>query len=440
MAALKTARQFRIFIILGLMLSLLFACSPSASTNHEVEIEFWTMQLQPKYTKYIEGVINNFEIENPKVKINWVDVPWVEMQNKILSAVSANKAPDVVNLNPNFAVQLAAHGAWLSLNDLVSDEVESNYLPNIWKATTYEGKSFSLPWYLTSRITVFNNELFKKAGVTNPPRTYIDLLEVAKKIKKKTGKYAFFMTTVPDDSGELLESLVQMGVKLVDDTGKAAFNSPKGKAAFEYWTHLYQQELIPPEVITEGHRHAIELYKDGEIAILSSSPLFLDSISAEAPNIDKASVPAQQITGESEKINVAVMNLFIPHNTKNPDEAFKFAQYVTNPENQLNFAREANVLPSIKDSLANPYFHEDSVNITLVENSRAISVKQIEKAEVLIPMIEDVKKLQEIIYIHLREAMLGQKSVSKAISDAEEKWNKEVNSSVVAQYGPKNQP
>jgi len=48
----------------------------------------------------------------------------------------------------------------------------------------------------------------------------------------------------------------------VDAQGKAAFNTPEGKAAFQYWVDL--KWALPREVMTQGHRHAIELYQSAE--------------------------------------------------------------------------------------------------------------------------------------------------------------------------------
>ncbi|MGB7413483.1 MAG: sugar ABC transporter substrate-binding protein [Thermosynechococcaceae cyanobacterium] len=426
----KFWKRFTLFALVGLLVSLLISCvpGPSASDNKDgnAEVEFWTMQLQPEYNDYFNGIIKTFETENPGVKVKWVDVPWAAMQSKILSAVSANKAPDVVNLNPDFAAQLASRDAWLNLNDKVSEEVRSQYLPNIWKATTLGDKSFGFPWYLTSRIAIYNEDLLKKAGVEKPPTTYAELAQVAKQVKEKTGKYAFFVTADPKDSGELLESFVQMGVQLIDDQGKAAFNTPEGKAAFQYWTDLYKQKLLPPEVITEGHRQAVQLYQSGQVAILTSSPQFLKSIETNAPDIAKASVPAPQISGASRETNVAVMSLLVPQGTDQPEEAVKFAEFVTNPDNQLAFAKAANVLPSTQASLSDPYFSKAPADASSLDKARIISASQMQKAEVLIPMVENVKKLQEIVYTNLQEAMLNKKSVDQAVADAETAWNKEV--------------
>jgi putative chitobiose transport system substrate-binding protein len=228
---------------------------------------------------------------------------------------------------------------------------------------------------------------------------------------------------VPQDSGEVLESFVQMGVTLVNAEGKAAFNTPQGKAAFQYWVDLYQKGLLPKESLTQGHRHAIDLYQSGETAFLASGPEFLKTISNNAPEIAKASAIAPQITGDTGKKNVAVMNIVIPRATKNPDAAVKFALFVTNDENQLAFAKAANVLPSTVKALSDSYFKEVPANASTVEKGRIISAEQMQKAEVLTPKMKDFKLLQRAIYENLQAAMLKQKTVDQAVNDAAQQWD-----------------
>ncbi|MBD2593353.1 sugar ABC transporter substrate-binding protein [Nostoc spongiaeforme FACHB-130] len=430
MTRLQKFKQLTAWAIIGLLTSWIVSCStgnvgtsPKPGTTEAANIEFWTMQLQPQFTDYFKTLISDFESQNPGVKVNWVDVPWAAMENKILTAVSAKTPPDVVNLNPDFASQLAGRNAWLDLDTAIPQDVRSTYLPNIWKASTLNGKSFGIPWYLTTRLTIYNTELLKQAGISKPPTTYVELAQVAQQIKNKTGKYAFFITFVPQDSGEVMESLVQMGVTLVDADGKAAFNSPQGKAAFQYWVDLYKKGLLPKEVLTQGHRHAIDLYQSGETAFLASGPEFLKTIANNAPKIAQASAIAPQITGDTGKKNVAVMNIIIPRASKYPEAATKFALFVTNDANQLSFAKAANVLPSTTKALSDSYFKDMPANASTVEKARVISATQLQQAEILTPKLKDFKKLQKAIYENLQAAMLDQKTVDQAVEDAAQQWN-----------------
>jgi putative chitobiose transport system substrate-binding protein len=424
-------RQVTLFTLLGVLLSwMLNSCMPTPSTNagssaEGATVEFWTMQLEAQFKNYFDPLIAQFEKANPGIKIRWVDVPWADMQSKILTAVSAGTAPDVVNLNPDFAAQLAGRNAWLDLDSRLSPADKQAYLPNIWKANMLNDKSFGLPWYLSTSVTIYNKNLLQKAGISKPPATYQELAQVAKQVKEKTGKYAIFTTVVPEDSAEVLQSMVQMGVTLLDSSGKAAFNTPEGKAAFQYWTDLYKQGLLPKEVLTQGHRRAIDLYQTGETALLSTGPQFLKTISTNAPAIAQVSAVAPQIAGTVTKANVAVMNLAIPRNTRQPDAAVKFALFITNNDNQLSFAKAANVLPSTVAALNDSYFTKIDTNAAAVDLARSISAKQMQNAEVLLPNIKNIKDLQKTIYDNLQAAMLGQKTVDQAVADAANEWNQQ---------------
>jgi putative chitobiose transport system substrate-binding protein len=380
------------------------------------------MQLSD-FSEYFNQLIATFETENPTIKVRWVDVPWADMQSKILTAVSAKTAPDVVNLNPDFAAQLAGRDAWLDLDDKVAAADQQQYLPKIWQANMLNGKSFGLPWYLTTSVTIHNTELLKQAGVTQPPATYAELANVARQVKAATGKYAYFVTFVPEDSAEVLQSFVKMGVTLVNNEGQAAFNTPQGRAVFHYWTDLYQQDLLPKEVLTQGHRRAIELYQMGETAILSSGAEFLNSIATNAPAIAQVSASAPQISGATGKTSVAVMNLVIPRDTDQPEAALKWALFVTNNTNQLAFAKLANVLPSTTAALKDQHFTQLPSHASPVEQARAVSANQIPAAEVLLPQIPEVKQLQKILYDNLQAAMLDEKTVDQAIADAASEWD-----------------
>ncbi|BAZ43669.1 family 1 extracellular solute-binding protein [Chondrocystis sp. NIES-4102] len=433
MIKINLTKKIGIGLLTGIILGCLSSCNPKANNNAD-QLEFWTMQLKPNFDQYFANLNATFETQNQGVKLRWVDVPWEAMENKIITAISAKTAPDVVNLNPKFASQLATRNAWLDLSKVVDPQSQARYLPKIWQASTIEvcqdnntncqEQVFGLPWYLTTSITIYNQQLLKQAGIERSPETYEELAQAAKTIKEKTGKYAFFITFVATDSGDVLESLVKMGVDLVDESSKAAFNTPEGKAAFQYWVDLYQQKLLPPEVLTQGHRYGIELYQSGETALLSSGAEFIDGITNNAPTIAEVSGVAPQITGKTGKKSVAVMNLVIPRDSDRPQEAVKYALYVTNTENQLNFAQTSKVLPSTTEAVEQYIKNiEQQKQITLADQAKKVSATQLQDAQVLIPVREDINILQKAIYENLQAAMLNEKTVDQALSDAAAEWD-----------------
>lgn len=422
---LKGWQRWGLGLFLGLTVAVVASCGFGGDRSGQNRaIEFWTMQLQPQFTEYFQDAIANFEADRPHSGITWVDVPWSAMERKIIAAVSARSAPDVVNLNPNFASLLAGRNAWLDVGASVPETLRQQYWPNLWQASVLGDRAFGIPWYATTRITIYNREILDAAGVLTPPTTYAELADFARQVKETTGKYAFFATVVAEDSGEVLESLVQMGMKLIDENGRAAFNTPEGNAAFRYWVDLYQQGLLPREALTQGHRRAIELYQAGEVALLASGPQFLRTIAQNAPTVAARSEVAPQITGQTGKKSVAVMNLVVPRDTDKPEAAVAWALYITNPANQLAFAKLTNTLPSTRESLDDPYFQTLAPDASAVDVARLVSASQLPDAQVLVPPMKDVDRLQQMLYDNLQAAMLNQKSVEAALSDAEEAWNR----------------
>ncbi|PZU96040.1 MAG: ABC transporter substrate-binding protein [Pseudanabaena sp.] len=408
-------------------LFLLGACG-GAQTNQSTDsagknkIVFWTMQLKPQFDNYMTELIAGFIKENPTAEVEWVDIPWGEMETKILSSVAAKTAPDVVNLNPQFASKLAEKKALVDMNTAISASDQASYFPNIWKANQLDNATFGLPWYVATDITIYNRSLFEKAGLdpAKPPQTFDELTKVSEQIKAKTGKYAFMLTM---DGGQVLESMVQMGMNLLDANGKAAFNDPAGKAAFDYWVNLFEKQLIPREILTEGHRKAVELYQAGELAILLTGPQFLQSVAQNAPETAKVTDIGSQITGSTGKKSAAVMNVAVPTTSKNQELAVKFALFLTNADNQLAFTKVENLLPSTVKSSSDRSFTETTKDSSILERARVISASQLPQSEVLIPPAKDIEKLRKIIYEELQLAMLKEKSSDQAIASAAERWN-----------------
>jgi putative chitobiose transport system substrate-binding protein len=362
------------------------------------------------------------------VKVRWTDLPFGSVERKLLAAVFARTAPDVVNLNPLFAANLASKGGLLPLQKRLTPAATASYLPEILRAGEQEGQLYSLPWYLTARITLANQQLLRRAGYQQPPRHWAELPAYAETIKRRTGRYALFVTVVPDGSAELLESMVQMGVVLVDDQHRARFNSAAGRRAFAFWTDLYRRGLLPREVVSQGFQRAIELYQSGELAQVASGAEFLHTIQTNAPQVAAETRPYPPLVGVDGAANVAVMNLAVTKQTPLPAEAVDFASFVTNPTNQLRFARAAKVLPSSKPALQQLQRElraasQGAAGADLVQRARLLSAETLGHARVLVPADPGVKRLQAVVYGQLQRAMLGQLSSDAALAAAEREWN-----------------
>ena len=396
----------------------------------EGSLQLWTLQLAPKFNPYMDDVLGEWDTRHPEAPVRWTDLPWGSVERKLLAAVFARTAPDVVNLNPPFAANLASKGGLTDLTPLLPSGVQQSYLPSVWKAARDpEAGQIAIPWYLTVRLSLVNTDLLRQAGISRVPRRWAEVPAYARSIRERTGRYGLFVTVVPDDSAELLESLVQMGVTLLDSRQRAAFNTTAGRRAFAFWTDLYREGLLPREVVSQGQRRAIELFQSGELALLASGAEFLRSIQTNSPGVAAVTAAQPPLTGPDGTANVALMTLAVPRQSKQPDQSLQLALFMTNGANQARFAREARVLPSSLEALAAVRAELEAeqpadASEAQIRDARLLSAETLKSARVLVPATPGVKRLQSIIYTQLQRAMLGQISSDQAIKEAEQQWNR----------------
>lgn len=404
----------------------------SRAPQHPSTLQLWTLDLAPKFSAYMEAVLAAWERQRPPgspMGVRWTDVPWSSVERKLLASVYARTAPDLVNLNPIFAAGLASRGGLVDLNPLLPKGSSTAYLPGVWSSGQLAGQQFAIPWYLTTRLTMANRGLLRQAGVAAPPRLWREVPAYAEAIRRRTGRYALFVTVVPEDSAELLESLVQMGVRLLDNHHQAAFLSSAGRDAFAFWTDLYRKGLLPREVVSQGYRRAIELYQAGDLAQVATGPDFLRNLQTNAPGVASLSEPHPPLRGPSGHTNVAVMNLVVPRGSVAPAAAVDLALFLTNATHQLAFAEAARVLPSSREALAELERRlgaqkPGSPQERLVLEARLLAIQSLAGARVLVPPTPGLKRLQTILYTHLQQAMLGQTSSDRALESAAREWNR----------------
>ena len=347
-----------------LMVTGIFFIFKKPSTNNEVV--FWTLQMSD-FAPYINGVIKDFEKENSDIKIKWVDVPFSEGEKRTLASVLSDNPPDLVNLNPDFSATLAHKGA---LEEIKKEDL-AQFNKEILKSLETNGKIYSIPWYATSAITIYNKSL-----LVNVPKTYEQMANYAPQIRK-SGAYITLPNITENDT--MLKILNK-------------YPEEKRRYVFELFKDLYANDLIPKETVTMTLQEALEKYMSGNIALLGAGANFLNMIKENAPEIYSKTDVAPQIKGDLGQNDFSLMNFVIPLRAKHKKQALKFALFLTNDKNQLELAKLTNVL-AVNESTLQDDFYKKYQNGDLIGKARVISASQLNK---LYPTFKTQKNQKEI--------------------------------------------
>lgn len=351
-----------IFIIFLFIVSLfcIFSFNKKLADNR-TEVVVWTLQMS-NFSDYINGIIKEYEAQNPNIKIKWIDVPFSEGEKRTLASILSNNPPDLVNLNPDFSAILAQKGAL----EPIDEQRLSDFNQDVVKSLKYNGQLYAVPWYATSAITIYNKKLFAKSGLKHLPQTFDELANISGKIKLKTGAFAYFPTITENDT--MLKILNKYGV------GVNNIDSNESVKVFDMYKKLYQQKHIPAESITQTHQEALEKYMSENVVFYQGGANFLSMIKDNAPNVYQNTEVAPQIVGELGQNDFSLMNFIIPVRAKHKKEALDFCLFLTNQKNQLELAKMTNVISTNKSALKDKFYNSDT---DIMARARKYSAQQI---------------------------------------------------------------
>ena len=385
-------------LMLLLSLVLLTGCS---SKEQFKTITLWTLQMGD-FAPYINNIISEYEAAHSDIKIKWIDVPFSEGEKRTLAAVMTDCPPDLINLNPDFSAILAQKG---TLEEIPQEKLIS-FTPEIVKALQYKGKTYSIPWYATSAVTIYNKSLLNKAGINTVPKSYRELEDISEEIKLKTGKYSYLPTITENDT--MIKILNKYGVSEVED-----FNSTTSIQVFDMFKTLYRKNLIPQETITMTLREALEQYMAGKIVFFQGGANFLNMVKENAPKIYAQTDVAEQIKGPVGQNDFSVMNFVIPLRAKYKDEALDFCLFLANEKNQLELAKMTNVIATNSNALKDDFYNDYS---DLMAKARSISAKQINHIYPQVRQKQNQKEINLVINTAVQSVLLDKNS-TKVILD-----------------------
>ncbi|WP_042221998.1 ABC transporter substrate-binding protein [Oceanobacillus manasiensis] len=387
------------------------------------EVTMWTASLAGEpFDTYFADLEAAFEDLHPELDVIIEDIPQNEIEQKVLTSLTGDDVPDLVNLAPRYMVNIAAQGGLLELNDLVSDEVKGSYLEGPFESGHFEDGLYALPWYLTTTVSWYNGDHFEQAGITETPTSTQEIYDTSKTITEETGKPSFYQ--IINEGDTVMSKMITLanGEPIVEN-GKAVLQNNEDIIEFFTLTQkMYQEGIMPQENAEGSFSTAQELFMAGNLSLTESGVTFLGPMESGAPAIYEVSKAGQPLNDVNAPMDVAVMNFSIPSKTSNPDAAVALAEFVTNAENQLEFAELAGtVLPSTTESLEDDYFQNpgDSPKATgMLEAS-----KSLERAEVLVPVVENSAELREAVKIAYVENLQGKLTPEEALEKIAEQWD-----------------
>ncbi len=183
-------RRSRSIVVGALVAALTLALVAGAAARIEAPQKttltfwFWAELDAPGANKWLAQAVKSYEASHAGISIKVVEQPTDTFIATFTAAAAAKKGPDIAAQWATGPVLAPVwNGAITAISDLVPKSETSHWLNT--SENTYGGKLWAMPVYLIGIPWVYNKDLFAKAGVAAPPRTWNDFTGACKKLRAK---------------------------------------------------------------------------------------------------------------------------------------------------------------------------------------------------------------------------------------------------------------
>lgn len=294
--------------------------------------------------KYWEKIANDFHAVYPNITVKVQTVNWNDFDSEIQTMVQNRQYPDITE--GDYFSNYAQEGLLYKVDQVFSDP--GNLLQVFKTLGSYKGVQYGLPFTTSARALFYNKQIFKKAGIAGPPKTWDELKADAAKIEAD-GKIGFGLPLGPEEAqAETLLWFLGNGGGYQNAAGKWTIDSPQNVQTLKFLSGLVKAGDTEPNPGTKNRTPIFEQFAQGQIGMMNGEAVLLQIVEADK-KIATSDVGAAQIVGRTGPIDRTLgvcdfMAAFKGDGSK-ADAIKKFLDFTYKDKYQLAFANEYLELP-----------------------------------------------------------------------------------------------
>jgi multiple sugar transport system substrate-binding protein len=283
-----------------------------------------------------------------KVELQIVD--WNTIDQQVSTMIQNNQPPDVLNLNA-FA-SYAKDGLLYAADEVLSPKTKEDFLAPFARGGEYGGTLYGFPILSSARAFFYNTDLFARAGIATPPKTWDDFVRAALSLGKLGGGTIGYALPLGPE-----EAQAEWSIWMWNNGGdwksgdRWAINSDKNVQTLGFLGDLANKHKVTQVNPGKTNRTdgAFQLFKDGKVGmVIGFSPL---AKQLDAEGKVKYAVTAMP-TNAGTAVTLGVEDYLMAFKKKGNQEAVKkFLDLYYQPENITRWIQAEGFLPVTSSGL-----------------------------------------------------------------------------------------
>ncbi len=353
------------------VLTVLTAC---AADRDDEPLTFWAVQMgsSAELTEQaLAPVLADFT-RDTGVEVELEVISWTDLHARITTAIVGGNGPDVVTAGTSWSVGLDETGAFLPFgrDRMASIGGARRFLPATLAAAGVPGEApVTVPWLGQAVGLFYHTAAFAEAGVDAPPATWSEFVEVAQRLTGD-GRWGVTLPGASTLTNAHYAFLLgrQHGTHLVDEAGRARFDTPELRAAVRRLIDLMSVGVVDvSDAETLSASDSAAALADGRAAMLvhqSAMRGYFDSVDFD----DYAVAPLPVLSplpddGAPVRSFVGGTNLAVLADSSQRDEAVRLVGHLTSDEQQIAVNDAFGTLPVVSEAYDDPAFADPGTQL-----------------------------------------------------------------------------
>jgi ABC-type glycerol-3-phosphate transport system substrate-binding protein len=303
-----------------------------------------------------EGIIKDFNAENPDIAMNLEVQSWDNINNVVRTKVQSGQAPDILNIDA-FA-GFAGDDLLYKASEVLSEKTATDFLPAFAENASIEGEQYGLPLIASARTLFVNRSLMEQAGVDEIPSTWPELLEASKKIGALGGGVSGYGMPLGSEEAQAETSIWAFGNGASwGDSKTITVYTPEAVEAVGFMKKMIDEKATQPNPGATDRTPLINVFVQGKIGFIEALPPTVAQIKEQNPELNFELAPIPTADGSPITLGVADHLMAFKNDGDKQEAIRKFLDYFYSAEVYSNFVKTENFLPvtkSTSESLDNP--------------------------------------------------------------------------------------
>lgn len=414
--------------LVGLVVLASTGAAPRRTAHSVVNLVMWQQWGGGHEKRTLDKYIALFNRTHPTIHVSEIAVT---DNSKIVAAISGGRPPDLMDMGSTQTIGQWAHDGLLQPLDsyITSSHINMGaFYPSGWRAVTFEGKRWGVPFMNFNIGLVYNRALFTKAGITHPPRTLAELDRDAAKLTVVKNGHIERMGFIPDYPTSNLEWYSWL-------FGGDWFNGNKSIAAESAnvqalaWEASYYKKYGASNVkrFVSGcgqYLTAADCFESGKVAMMYDGEWNIAFVHENVPSFQIGAAPFPAPAGHANRTGTSFIDTnpqVIPTGAPHAKEAFEFIKWeATNPQLCAEYATLVVNLPQLKSVPQTSLFKDPNFQV-FVKESDSPNAHQLPMNPISVQFATNLGTAEQA-------ALLAKKTPQQALRELQTMTQQELNS------------